>query len=295
MTSSVSNWSTGDSGIPTNWISTNSDYNYDCMKFTAKGQMGIAITNYGTNARSITYKYHTNITDTSTGTISTDPNNPTMFPDGATVFLYSSTVVNSGSKSYPRWSSSTSNYTTFSNLTGEIYAHGSIFSLTFGIKGYPSYNVSYDSSSGGLFYRVFNGCSALKTPPKLSCGSKGSTSAIGGMYRSMFESCTGLYVAPVLPETSTATYCYAYMLKNCPRLVVAPVLKAKTLSDNCYLHLFRNCSRLGQIMCKATNISATDCIKEWITYVRSNGTLYVDSTMTSASWGVPEDWTVKAA
>ena len=52
-------------------------------------------------------------------------------------------------------------------------------------------------------------------------------------YISMFQDCTSLTQAPVLPATTLANYCYSYMFRGCTSLTQAPVLSATTLANNC--------------------------------------------------------------
>ena len=297
LTGSITNWTTGDNGIPTNWRSNTTSYNSTGLSFTAVGNVNLYLQKNGSWNKTVKYARYDSSGSMVNYDLSTDSANPTVIYDGETIFIHCSSYTVSSKKAYPTFNTSTSDYATFVMTGGNVYANGNIFSLCFGRGGVPSYKVLYNNDASFLFHKLFYNANHLITSPILYCGSRHNTSAASSMYRSMFEGCTEMVVASPLYETtlSTTQYCYAYMLKNCKHLVVAPILNAPTLSNYCYQHLFRGCSRLGQIKCKATSISATDCIKEWITYIRSNGTLYVDSTMTSASWGVPDDWTVKAA
>jgi hypothetical protein len=73
------------------------------------------------------------------------------------------------------------------------------------------------------------------------------------------------------------------------------VLSATTLADSCYYQMFSYCTRLNNITCLATNISATDCTKNWLNGVASTGTFNKAQGM--CDWirgvnGIPERWNV---
>ena len=97
-----------------------------------------------------------------------------------------------------------------------------------------------------------------------------------------------------LPATTLAEGCYGGMFSGCTSLINGPTLPAPTLTWFCYYYMFDNCINLTSVTCMATNISADDCIFNWLYNVESTGTLYVDGTMTGANWNVPSTWTVVA-
>ena len=139
---------------------------------------------------------------------------------------------------------------------------------------------------------MFRDCTALTAAPELP-----ATTLPNGCYSDMFSGCTALTAAPALPATTLAESCYSYMFYGCKALTAAPELPATTLANYCYGYMFRNCSKLASVTCKATNISATYCLYNWLkdagTYATSP-TLYVDPTMTeNAGWN-NEGFTVTA-
>ena len=86
------------------------------------------------------------------------------------------------------------------------------------------------------------------------------------------------------------------MFYNCTSLVTAPELHATTLYRNCYCYMFRGCSNLNNITMLATDISATDCLYNWVSGVASTGTFTKAASMTSLPSGVdgiPSGWTVQ--
>ena len=139
---------------------------------------------------------------------------------------------------------------------------------------------------------MFMGCTSLTTAPQLP-----ATTLATRCYYYMFESCINLTTAPsVLPATTLAERCYDNMFSNCSSLTTAPQLPAATLVTECYLQMFDGCTNLNNITCLATNISASNCTKNWVFGVAANGTFTKASSMNR--WGtcgtskIPCGWTV---
>lgn len=116
-------------------------------------------------------------------------------------------------------------------------------------------------------------------------------------FRTFFQNCTGLTSAKnlIIPATTLTNSCYDTMFKNCTSLVTAPELPATTLANYCYYEMFRGCTSLNYIKCLATNISATNCLDNWVRDVASSGTFVKTTSMTG--WetgysGIPSGWTV---
>ena len=97
-----------------------------------------------------------------------------------------------------------------------------------------------------------------------------------------------LTAAPELPAETLADYCYHGMYLGCTALTAAPELKATTLAGSCYMDMFCNCFKLASVTCKATDISAENCLDNWLKNAGTQATsptLYVDPSMTSnAGW-----------
>ena len=86
------------------------------------------------------------------------------------------------------------------------------------------------------------------------------------------------------------------ILSGCSSLITAPELPATTLADYCYRYMFRSCTNLNYIKCLATDISATNCISNWVERVASTGIFVKNPSM--SSWetgvnGIPSGWTVQ--
>jgi hypothetical protein len=82
-------------------------------------------------------------------------------------------------------------------------------------------------------------------------------------YAYMFQNCTSLTKAPILPATTSANSCYAVMFYNCTSLIQAPELPATTLAIECYTNMFFNCTSLTQ----APELPATTLAYGCYTYI----------------------------
>jgi len=59
--------------------------------------------------------------------------------------------------------------------------------------------------------------------------------------------------------------------------------------------MFRGCSNLSSITMLATDISATDCLSDWVNSVAASGTFTKAASMTTlptGTSGIPSGWTV---
>jgi hypothetical protein len=111
----------------------------------------------------------------------------------------------------------------------------------------------------------------------------------------MFNGCTSLTIAPALPAMILAEGCYQYMFSDCTSLTSAPVLLAITLVDYCYKYMFYRCTKLNYIKCLATNISATECLNNWVFNVSNTGIFIKNNNNTSwptGNNGIQMGWTV---
>ena len=143
----------------------------------------------------------------------------------------------------------------------------------------------------GCYSYMFWNCDGLTAAPELP-----ATTLAKKCYQGIFRDCNGLTTAPELPAITLAPYCYYAMFHGCDGLTTAPELPATTLAEGCYLSMFLNCKKLDNITMLATDISAPDCLGEWVDGVASTGTFTKAAAMTSLTTGVsgiPEGWTVK--
>ena len=141
------------------------------------------------------------------------------------------------------------------------------------------------------YQEIFRDCDGLTTAPELP-----ATTLAPYCYAAMFYESDVLTTAPELPATVLADYCYNQMFRGCTGLTVAPELPATTLAAGCYRHMFWDCKKLDHITMLATDISANNCLTQWVNGVASTGTFTKAAAMTSLTTGVsgiPEGWTVK--
>jgi hypothetical protein len=85
------------------------------------------------------------------------------------------------------------------------------------------------------------------------------------------------------------------MFYGCTSLTSAPELPATTLASSCYYYMFCGCKSLNYIKMLATDISADNCLFNWVSGVASTGTFVKHPDMNSLPTGVsgiPSGWTV---
>jgi len=138
---------------------------------------------------------------------------------------------------------------------------------------------------GNMFY----GCTSLTTAPSLP-----ATTLVSHCYDSMFYNCSNLTSAPSLPATTLTISCYISMFRGCTSLITTPELPATTLANYCYRNMFRGCTSLNKVTTYANDISATNCLADWLDNVAPTGTFnnYGTATYTIDSpSGIPVGWT----
>ena len=95
-----------------------------------------------------------------------------------------------------------------------------------------------DTGSATFCY-LFEECTQLTTAPMLP-----STELAVSCYAYMFFGCTSLKEAPALPASELANKCYKGMFMDCTALESAPALPAEQLAESCYDGMFFNCTAL---------------------------------------------------
>ena len=143
------------------------------------------------------------------------------------------------------------------------------------------------------YQSMFSGCTSLTMAPALP-----ATTLFSSCYDTMFSDCTSLTTAPALPATTLDSLCYYSMFHRCTSLTTVPELPATTLAEKCYGGMFFGCTLLSYIKMLATDVSASDCLREWVSGVASTGTFVKHPSMTtlpSGDDGIPTGWTVQDA
>ena len=75
------------------------------------------------------------------------------------------------------------------------------------------------------------------------------------------------------------------MFSGCSSLTTAPELRAVTLAHSCYQEMFSDCSKLSSVTMLADDVSAQDCLFQWLikagTSVQESQkpTLYLDTSV----------------
>ncbi|SEF67866.1 Leucine rich repeat-containing protein [Xylanibacter ruminicola] len=173
----------------------------------------------------------------------------------------------------------------------------------------------------GCYWGMFQSCVNLTTAPELP-----ATEMKKKCYFAMFLECESLTTAPELPATMLAEGCYTSMFSLCYSLTTAPELPATTLAVECYSEMFCHCTKLSSVTCKATDLSAKNCLVDWIDDTGTDEsvttkTFYINSAYsdyiaamnsslegtannaqinTNVPWkkginGIPAGWTIAAA
>ena len=146
------------------------------------------------------------------------------------------------------------------------------------------------------YMQMFRNCTSLTRAPQFRVE--------GTAYRccyNMFRQCSNLVdVGSIeLPAQTLSEDCYRELFRQCSKLTSAPVLPATKLVTTCYQQMFSGCKALLSVACLATDISATDCTKDWMSEVTYNNTrtFYVASEEMMSVWstgnsGIPSNWQV---
>lgn len=173
--------------------------------------------------------------------------------------------------------------------SGRFNVEGNVMSLLYA----NDYKNKTDLSVFGrsIFSDLFSECKIVSAE-NLSLP---ATTLAQECYGMMFNGCTSLISAPQLPATELANYCYAAMFLDCTSLQKAPQLLATTLANYSYNSMFKGCTSLNEVTCLATDISAVNCVDDWLYNVSPSGTFTKAASM--QSWqsgfdGIPTNWTV---
>ena len=145
-------------------------------------------------------------------------------------------------------------------MSGIIAASGDITTML-DIDGVTGFSDTY------TFYKMFEGCTSLTTPPELPAMGlsaycyydmfRGCTSLTSApelpatemprnCYQDMFYGCTSLTTPPpVLPARNTQQYSYSGMFEACTSLTTAPVISAWSIAKHCCQNMFARCTSLA--------------------------------------------------
>jgi hypothetical protein len=176
------------------------------------------------------------------------------------------------------------------DLTGKDYALKYLFDSCKKVVNAKDLILPATTLADSCYRSMFQNCTSLTSAPELP-----ATTLAKSCYNGMFQNCTSLISAPELPATTLADTCYRGMFQNCTSLTSAPELPATTLANYCYYGMFEGCTSLNNIVMLATDISASNCLSDWVSSVASTGT-FVKSAgveIPTGSSGIPSGWTVE--
>ena len=122
---------------------------------------------------------------------------------------------------------------------------------------YSNYNNV--NTRNARFMHLFMDCKILTLAPELP-----ATTLADYCYYGMFKGCKSLTKAPQLPATTLAYVCYLGMFDGCTSLTTAPVLPAKTLVKDCYLYMFDGCTKLKSVTMLATGGFDQYNLRNWL-------------------------------
>ena len=164
------------------------------------------------------------------------------------------------------------NYEYFSfAMTGKIEAWHNVMSLY-----RTKYFATYKYAVNYAFNCLFNNCTSLTKAPVLP-----ATSLDQSCYESMFFGCQSLTKAPELPATTLADNCYERMFSGCQSLTKAPELPATTLANSCYEHMFSGCRSLTKAPELPATTLANSCYERMFSSCQSLKEVRISATKTA--------------
>ena len=189
------------------------------------------------------------------------------------------------------------NYTKSNNLFGDSTAKYNIKGNIMSLIDKDNFATTTNLTTS-IFYKLFSSTYYYRNTGLIDASKLvlPATTLATGCYQQMFYGCTSLTNAPELPASTLALNCYSGMFRYCSSLTTAPELPATTLTYGCYRDMFNGCTNLNHIECLATDISASDCLTNWVSGVASTGTFVKNPSMTSwteGNNGIPTGWTIQ--
>lgn len=265
------NWSTGDSGIPTGWTVVNQYGSQYLTIESLEDNNAIGWKSNDSNTKTIQWS-----TDKITWTSATSSTSGTSL-----------TTLNTGDKLYIKGTNNTygAQWNTYSYFTSTntFNVYGNIMSMIYGDNfantDTPNYNC--------MFWRMYQGSKVVDASHLILPATVRSL-----MLTEMFNNCTSLTGAPVL-SNSTNYQSHNGMFKGCTSLTTAPVITANP-GQYSYRSMFENCSSLNSITIYVTSLGS-GAFDNWLKNVAATGTFTKLASMTSfpsGSSGIPSGWTV---
>ena len=276
---SMTDWTTGNNGIPTGWIVvdnglvvTKSEIMFDLIGGTDNAVVAnlsndawsitsipewitASVMSSSETVTNVTFTVSANATDRD-GTISiTNGTNTVTISVSQGVRILTFTAENAGSTvhldktgspsaislEYSVDGGSTWNNYTWSGKTGATIALANVGDSV-RMRGV---NSRISNGESNYYNFVMTGSiSASGEITSLLNGAGGDVTLKQYCYCSMFSGCTSLTTAPELPATTLAGNCYRSMFYGCAGLTSAPALPSTTLAEYCYASMFSGCTSL---------------------------------------------------
>ena len=197
------------------------------------------------------------------------------------------TTLNTGDKLYVKGTNNTYGATwntrSFFTSTKTFNTYGNIMSMIYGDNfantDAPNYNC--------MFWYMFTESDVVDASHLIF-----PTTVRSYMYVCMFQDCTSLTGAPVLPN-GAAYMSFNSMFTRCTSLTTGPVVQANPGTYS-YRELFDGCSSLNSITVYATSLGSNG-FTNWVRNVGATGTFTKLASMTSfpsGGSGIPSGWTV---
>lgn len=178
------------------------------------------------------------------------------------------------------------------DLTGKNSCYFWMFKDCVSLSTLP--NLPATSLSETCYFGMFYGCTGIISAQSVLP----AKTVYKGSYNQMFYGCTALVNPPALPADKLAISCYNQMFYGCTSLQASPTLNASMLYPYSFKEMFYNCRSLKEVHIYLGDVSATDCLNNWLYGVAASGIFYWDSTgsnplntipLNSAS-GCPSGW-----
>lgn len=181
-------------------------------------------------------------------------------------------------------------YSSKFSSTCRFDASGNITSLLLGVN-YVTALVNYSTSGvrNVTFANLFRGCTTIVNAKDLILPT--FTSYYTYIFYYMFYGCTSLVSSPALVSSELSTACYSGLYRECSNLAQSQVLLAPNLVGFCYRNMFQ-ATKVNNVKCLATDISANECVTNWLLNVSSTGTFIQASGVTwpRGASGIPTGW-----
>lgn len=167
---------------------------------------------------------------------------------------------------------------TLSNIGDNVKLKGINDRIGYTVSQYNVFNMTGEISASGDITSIINGVG-------------GDETLVGRCFMRTFYDCTQLKQAPNLPSTSMGTYGYYQMFRGSG--IKSCEINILTVPSNGFYQMFASCSSLNYVLTKMTDISASNCLTNWLNSAEQTGTLVCDSSLVlpSGSSGLPSGWT----